>query len=109
MGDDFIIGITDLVSGEKDPRNLMIVFSMLRVVMIEFDISGHVEVRFTTSKKSLLIFAFRSSLILFFAIFQSHFGHPLTTLMELRHRISKTVCGAALLRLEIWPSTVSLP
>jgi DNA repair/transcription protein MET18/MMS19 len=44
MGGTFVVGITDLVNGEKDPRNLMVVFSMLRVVMIEFDITGHVEV-----------------------------------------------------------------
>ena len=44
MGDDYIVGLTDLVSGEKDPRNLMIIFSMLKVVMVEWDISRHVEV-----------------------------------------------------------------
>ena len=44
MGGDFVIGITDLVSGEKDPRNLMIVFSMLRVVIVEWDIVKYTEV-----------------------------------------------------------------
>lgn len=44
MGVEFVVGITDLVSGEKDPQNLMIIFSMLKAVMIEWDISGHVEV-----------------------------------------------------------------
>lgn len=44
MGAKFIVGITDLVAGEKDPRNLMIVFSLLKVVMIEWDIQDHVEV-----------------------------------------------------------------
>ena len=44
LGDQSIVGITDLVSGEKDPRNLMIVFSMLKVVMVEWEISGHAEV-----------------------------------------------------------------
>ena len=44
MGDDLLVGITDLVSGEKDPRNLMIIFSMLKVVMVEWDISRHLEV-----------------------------------------------------------------
>ncbi|KAI9761955.1 MAG: hypothetical protein M4579_000738 [Chaenotheca gracillima] len=43
MSDDFVVGVTDLVSGEKDPRNLMIIFSVLRVVMIEWDVSSHVE------------------------------------------------------------------
>ena len=44
MGGQSIIGITDLVSGEKDPRNLMVVFSILKVIMVEWDISGHAEV-----------------------------------------------------------------
>lgn len=44
IGDESIEGITDVVSGEKDPRNLMIVFSMLRVLIVEWDISSHVEV-----------------------------------------------------------------
>ena len=46
MGNDSLIGITDLVSGEKDPRNLMIIFSILNVVMVEWDISSHTEVRY---------------------------------------------------------------
>ncbi|KAI9888639.1 MAG: hypothetical protein M1814_006579 [Vezdaea aestivalis] len=43
MGNGYIVGITDLVAGEKDPRNLMIVFSMLKVVIIEWNISSHLE------------------------------------------------------------------
>ncbi|KAI9681177.1 MAG: hypothetical protein M1817_002459 [Caeruleum heppii] len=46
MGSDFVVGITDLVSAEKDPRNLMVIFSLLRVVMVEWDITGHVETLF---------------------------------------------------------------
>ena len=44
LGDESVVGITDLVSGEKDPRNLMVIFSILKVVMVEWDISGHAEV-----------------------------------------------------------------
>ena len=44
MGDDSIVGIVDLMTGEKDPRNLMLVFSILKVVMVEWDISNHTEV-----------------------------------------------------------------
>ncbi|SLM40704.1 MMS19, C-terminal [Lasallia pustulata] len=43
MGAESLVGITDLVSGEKDPRNLMIIFSVLKVVMVEWDIVGHAE------------------------------------------------------------------
>ncbi|KAL9123020.1 MAG: hypothetical protein Q9187_000434 [Circinaria calcarea] len=46
LGDESLVGITDLVSGEKDPRNLMIVFSILRVVMIEWDVASHAETLF---------------------------------------------------------------
>ena len=44
LGNESMIGITDLVNGEKDPRNLMVIFSILRVVIVEWDISGHAEV-----------------------------------------------------------------
>lgn len=44
MGNESIVGITDLVTGEKDPRNLMVIFSILKVVMVEWDISAHAEV-----------------------------------------------------------------
>lgn len=45
MGDDSLVGIVDLMTGEKDPRNLMVVFSILKVVMIEWDVTNHAEVR----------------------------------------------------------------
>lgn len=44
IGDELVVGVTDLVSGEKDPRNLMVIFSILKVVMVEWEISGHAEV-----------------------------------------------------------------
>lgn len=44
LGNESIVGIIDIVSGEKDPRNLMVIFSVLKVVMVEWDISGHAEV-----------------------------------------------------------------
>ena len=44
LENEFVIGITDLVSGEKDPRNLMIIFSILKAVMVEWDISRYTEV-----------------------------------------------------------------
>ncbi|KAL8712431.1 MAG: hypothetical protein Q9220_003279 [cf. Caloplaca sp. 1 TL-2023] len=46
VGGEAITGITDLVSGEKDPRSLMIIFSILHVLMVEWDISGHAEILF---------------------------------------------------------------
>ncbi|KAF9894385.1 hypothetical protein FE257_007888 [Aspergillus nanangensis] len=46
MGDNSLTGIVDLMTGEKDPRNLMMVFSILKVVMVEWDVSNHVELLF---------------------------------------------------------------
>ncbi|KAL9619573.1 MAG: hypothetical protein Q9160_005849 [Pyrenula sp. 1 TL-2023] len=43
LGKVFLVSFTDLVSGEKDPRNLMLIFSMLRVTMVEWDIANHSE------------------------------------------------------------------
>lgn len=44
LGGESLIGITDLVSGEKDPRNLMIIFSILKAVMVEWNIENNAEV-----------------------------------------------------------------
>lgn len=46
MGDSSLVGTVDLMTGEKDPRNLMLVFSILKVIMVEWDISNHVELLF---------------------------------------------------------------
>ncbi|KAF8250485.1 ARM repeat-containing protein [Wilcoxina mikolae CBS 423.85] len=46
MGDKFITGLADIIGGEKDPRNLMIVFSVMKVVLVEFDIVRHTELMF---------------------------------------------------------------
>lgn len=46
MGDKSLLGTLQVFSGEKDPRNLMLIFSMIRVLMIEWDISNHVETAF---------------------------------------------------------------
>lgn len=44
MGDESLIAMVELFSGEKDPRNLMIIFSVLKVLINEWDISSHTEV-----------------------------------------------------------------
>ncbi|KAL4872293.1 hypothetical protein BDV12DRAFT_153206 [Aspergillus spectabilis] len=46
LGDTSLVGTVDLMTGEKDPRNLMLVFSILKVIMVEWDISNHVELLF---------------------------------------------------------------
>ena len=44
LDEEAIVGITDLVSGEKDPRSLMIIFSILQVLMVEWDVAAKAEV-----------------------------------------------------------------
>jgi DNA repair/transcription protein MET18/MMS19 len=44
MNDESLTGILDIVSGERDPRNLMLVFSILKVLMVEWNISNYVQV-----------------------------------------------------------------
>ncbi|KAH9479537.1 MMS19 nucleotide excision repair protein-like protein [Psilocybe cubensis] len=46
MGKQFLDGYINLAEGEKDPRNLIVAFAIARVILIEFDISGHVESMF---------------------------------------------------------------
>lgn len=36
-----------MAEGEKDPRNLMLSFSIIKVILLEFDLSSHIEVSFT--------------------------------------------------------------
>lgn len=40
---EFMTGFISYFEGEKDPRNLMIVFSLLQVPMAEWDIGGHAQ------------------------------------------------------------------
>lgn len=44
IGGAFVSGYIHAIQGEKDPRNLMLVFGMNRVVLIEFDTESHTEV-----------------------------------------------------------------
>ncbi|GAA5902120.1 hypothetical protein JCM8208_002481 [Rhodotorula glutinis] len=43
LGNEFISGYCALVEGEKDPRNLMVSFGIVRVILLEFDIVKNVE------------------------------------------------------------------
>jgi DNA repair/transcription protein MET18/MMS19 len=44
MNNEFLSGYIALADGEKDPRNLLIAFAIARVILIEFNISDHIEV-----------------------------------------------------------------
>ena len=41
---EFISGFIKTMDGEKDPRNLLLAFSLVKLIIGEFDISQHVEV-----------------------------------------------------------------
>ncbi|WWC65616.1 uncharacterized protein I303_108236 [Kwoniella dejecticola CBS 10117] len=43
MGTSFLNSYTKMVDGEKDPRNLMLLFSIDRVILLEFDVKDHIE------------------------------------------------------------------
>ncbi|KAH6916048.1 RNAPII transcription regulator C-terminal-domain-containing protein [Coprinopsis sp. MPI-PUGE-AT-0042] len=43
LGLKFLDGYVSMVEGEKDPRNLLVVFAMDKVILIEFDISDRVQ------------------------------------------------------------------
>lgn len=46
LGKEFIGNYCNMSEGEKDPRNLMLSFSIIKVILLEFDISSHIEVSF---------------------------------------------------------------
>lgn len=39
-------GYCALAEGEKDPRNLMLSFSIVRVILVEFEVTDSIEVSF---------------------------------------------------------------
>lgn len=43
INNELVFGYCRLMDGEKDPRNLMIAFDIIRNIIQNFDISAHVE------------------------------------------------------------------
>ncbi|CAO3697107.1 unnamed protein product [Umbelopsis ramanniana] len=43
MNNEFVFGFTQAMDGEKDPRNLMKAFALVKEIVVNFDISNHVE------------------------------------------------------------------
>ena len=88
MGNESLIAISELVSGEKDPRNLMVIVSVLKVIMVEWDISDHAEVSSPRRGREPWLMSFRCFLTLFSVTFQSlsnrhqtiHMGYQRKTL-----------------------------
>ena len=54
LGVESATGVIELVSGEKDPRNLMVIFSTLEVIIAEWDVAPLAEVGwFSLSSRAL--------------------------------------------------------
>ncbi|CCG81703.1 putative DNA repair/transcription protein [Taphrina deformans PYCC 5710] len=43
LDSQFVSGFMSLISGEKDPRNLMLAFSIMRIILAEFNIDDSIE------------------------------------------------------------------
>ncbi|KAF7309175.1 ARM repeat-containing protein [Mycena kentingensis (nom. inval.)] len=43
MQSEFILGYIALAEGEKDPRNLLVAFTIARAILVEFDAQPHIE------------------------------------------------------------------
>ncbi|KAI1316679.1 hypothetical protein EDD11_009635 [Mortierella claussenii] len=43
MSSDFVFGFIQCLDGEKDPRNLLLAFTLIKKIILEFDIAQHVE------------------------------------------------------------------
>ncbi|KAG1471140.1 hypothetical protein G6F56_002297 [Rhizopus delemar] len=43
INNEFVFGFTQILDGEKDPRNLMLAFKIVKNIVDQFDISTHVE------------------------------------------------------------------
>ncbi|KAG9326737.1 hypothetical protein KVV02_008627 [Mortierella alpina] len=43
ISSDFVFGFIQCLDGEKDPRNLMLAFTLIKSIIQEFDIAQHVE------------------------------------------------------------------
>ena len=103
MGGQFLSGYATLASGEKDPRNLLIAFKITRVILIDFDISKHIEVgtrlESDRPRKTDQHMRARTILTLPFATIPSLFVHPQMTRTELALMISKIRSGALIFSL----------
>lgn len=97
MGPDFVNSFTKMVDGEKDPRNLMLLFSMDKVILLEFDIKPHIEVSGGLRAGGGGGLTCRTCLTSLFATFRSHSAHHQTTRMGSPPMTSSWPSGSA------WP------
>lgn len=109
MGDQFLSDYAALVSGEKDPRNLLIAFKIARAILTDFNISKHVEVgtQLESNRRKNELQA-RVTLTLPFATIPLLFVLLQTTHMESVQRISRIHSGMFFLEFTVPRSLVYL-
>jgi DNA repair/transcription protein MET18/MMS19 len=44
LGPSFIKGYINIANGEKDPRNLLVAFTLDKVILLEFEVTDFIEV-----------------------------------------------------------------
>jgi hypothetical protein len=84
---NFLPKFISYFDGEKDPRNLMIVFGILNVIMTEWDASSCAQVRNELKSFEDEVDDIRNYLMLLLITFQSHFVHLLMILTKSLHKI----------------------
>ena len=80
LGADFLNSYVKLVDGEKDPRNLLMLFAMDRVILLEFDVEPMIDVgrsSRTLYKANMDTGLLRHHILLFPDIFQATSQRPL--------------------------------
>lgn len=96
MGNTFVAGYVQLAEGEKDPRNLLVSFSIIRVLLIEFDVTSQIEVSafpYPLLASCVKPVALRTSSTSLSVTFPSPSNHHRMTLMASRLKISNSHLG----------------
>ena len=97
MGTDFLKGYAELAEGEKDPRNLLLAFTIDRVLLLEFDVKPHIEVSYPVGTRILGLPSHSNSTISPSAISQLLFDHPRMTHTALPQLTSSSLFGMSFL------------
>jgi len=103
LGKSFAQGFIHLMSNEKDPRNLMLAFSVMKVILIEFDIVGLQEVPPKDAIRELM----RNYLMPYFVTFRSPLRHGQMMCTGSRPTTSSYDYESAFLRRTTLPPTQS--
>lgn len=90
-------GYTELAEGEKDPRNLLLAFSIDRVLLLEFDVKPYIEASHPSRNVNIGLLLLSNSTILPSAISPLLSDHLPMTLTALPLLISNMLFGITFL------------